>query len=309
MALEQLSPTSNPMISAASLPTITLQSLKCAHFPARAENLRYALPVSDDSRSSATGDPLVFTEFGAQMRTTAAEVDDLSVLARLLRNSPIPDDELSQNLGVYLRRQTLARLLVFVELYKLQLDVHGVIAEFGVRWGQSLSLLVNLRGLLEPYNNSRRVLGFDTFDGFLSPVHEDGVDDIVRTGSYTVRPGYVDELQHVLQLHERNAPNSHINKFELVVGDASKTIHEYLDGHPETIFSFVYFDFDLYEPTRDVLAAIKNRLTRGSVIGFDELCLAAFPGETLAVMEELGLRNIDLRRFPFDSHPSYCIVR
>lgn len=265
--------------------------------------------MSDKSLSSATGDPLVVTEFGARLRSTPGEMDDLSFLVQRLRNSPIPDDELCQNLGVYLRRQTLARLLVFIELYRLQLDVHGVIAEFGVRWGQTLSLLMNLRGLLEPYNNSRRVLGFDTFEGFLSPTSEDGVDDIVRPGSFSVRPGYVEELQQVLQLHERNAPNSHINKFELVVGNASETIHEYLDRHPETVFSFVYFDFDLYEPTRDVLAAIKNRLTQGSVIGFDELCLAAFPGETLAVMEELGLRNVELRRFPFDSHPSYCIVR
>jgi hypothetical protein len=235
-------------------------------------------------------------------------MEDAIQLARALRRSPIPDDEMCQNLGLYARRQTLARWLVFTELYRLQLPVHGVVAEFGVRWGQSLALLANLRGILEPYNNTRRILGFDTFSGFAAVDEADGDDVIVRQGSYSVTEDYQSHLQQILELHERNAPNAHMRRFELVAGDASETVPRYLADHPETIFSFVYFDFDLYEPTRDVLSAIKNRLTRGSVIGFDELCASTFPGETIAVMEELGLRNIELKRFPFDANPSYCIV-
>jgi len=33
-----------------------------------------------------------------------------------------------------------------------------------------------------------------------------------------------------------------------------------------------------------------------------------YPGETLAVMETLGLRNIRLRRFEFSSMLSYAVV-
>jgi len=264
--------------------------------------------MTRDPASLDTADPFVETELGARLRSTATETSDLALLAQRIRQTAVPDDELCQNLGLYLRRQTLARIMMFTELYRLQLEVHGVIAEFGVRWGQSLALLSNLRALLEPYNNTRRVLGFDTFQGFLSTTDEDGADQIVRSGAFSVTTGYQEELAQLLRLHERNAPNQHINKTELVSGDASRTIYEYLDRHPETVFSLVYFDFDLYEPTRAVLAAIRNRLTRGSVVAFDEVCLSTFPGETLAVMEEIGLRNVALRRFTFDSNPSYFIV-
>jgi hypothetical protein len=44
------------------------------------------------------------------------------------------------------------------ELYQLILPVHGVILEFGVRWGQNLALFSTLRGV-RPFNYSRRVIG------------------------------------------------------------------------------------------------------------------------------------------------------
>jgi hypothetical protein len=56
------------------------------------------------------------------------------------------------------------------------------------------------------------------------------------------------------------------------------------------------------------LLAIKDRLTRGSVIGFDELNDHACPGETLAVKEVLGLDRYPIRRFPFNARTSYLII-
>ena len=37
--------------------------------------------------------------------------------------------------------------------------------EFGLRWGQNLALLIAIRGMLEPYNIKRSIIGFDTFEG------------------------------------------------------------------------------------------------------------------------------------------------
>ena len=55
--------------------------------------------------------------------------------AQTLRESPIPNTELLNNLGLYLNRQTFSRLLFFTELYQQIIPVHGVAMEFGVRWG------------------------------------------------------------------------------------------------------------------------------------------------------------------------------
>jgi hypothetical protein len=67
-------------------------------------------------------------------------------------------------------------------------------------------------------------------------------------------------------------------------------------------------DLDLYQPTKDCLELLGSRLTKGSVVGFDELNHAAFPGETVAVHEALGLNNIQLRRSPWSADESYFVV-
>ena len=69
-----------------------------------------------------------------------------------------------------------------------------------------------------------------------------------------------------------------------------------------------YFDFDIYKPTKDCLDLIASRLTKGSVIGFDELNDPDSPGETTALMETFGLRNISLKRYRYASRVSYFIV-
>ena len=55
---------------------------------------------------------------------------------------------------------------------------------------------------------------------------------------------------------------------------------------------------DLYKPTKNVLELILPRLTKGSLLVFDELNSETFPGETRAVIEVLGLNNLRLRRNP-----------
>src|SRR3972149_4511927 len=83
-----------------------------------------------------------------------------------LKATPLPDDELMPNLGIFLTSKNLSRILFFVEIYKKIVHSHGIIAEFGVRWGQTLSLMSALRGIFEPFNRHRKIVGFETFEGF-----------------------------------------------------------------------------------------------------------------------------------------------
>ena len=63
------------------------------------------------------------------------------------------------------------------------------------------------------------------------------------------------------------------------------------------------FDMDVYEPTKAAIACVVPRLTRGSLLVFDELNCRHFPGETQAVIEGLGLGKLRLERFP---HQPFC---
>ncbi len=240
--------------------------------------------------------------------SSASEKEAQAAFANLLKTSPIPDDECIANLGTYLTSKTLSRILFFHEIYQKILHSHGVVMEFGVRWGQNLSLLSALRGIYEPFNRHRKIIGFDTFEGFRGMHEKDGVACKCVDGSFSVSEGYQQHLSQVLQIQEALNPMNHIQRFELVKGDAQQTIPEYFRAHPETVVSLAILDFDIYAPTKVALEAIKPHLVKGSVLVFDELCDDIFPGETVAVQEVFGLNNLRIQRIPTAARVSYAVI-
>lgn len=227
---------------------------------------------------------------------------------QLFQACPIPKSEMLQNLGLFINRQDLTRILFMNDLYKKALDVHGIVVEFGVRWGQNLALFESFRGIYEPFNHNRKIVGFDTFDGFPAVHEKDGNRDFISEGAFSVTKGYKEYLNQILEYHEKESPISHIKKFALVEGDATEEINKYLDANPQTIIALAYFDFDLYEPTKKCLEAIKPFLTKGSILGFDELNTPDFPGETVALKEVFGLDKFKIARSPYSSRQSYIEI-
>jgi len=101
---------------------------------------------------------------------------------------------------------------------------------------------------------------------------------------------------------------SHIRKISFVSGDANNTIPKYVRDHPEFVCALLWLDFDVYEPTKVALREIVPRMPKGALIAFDELNHPFWQGETAAVMEELGLRNLRVKRFSFGSTACYVIL-
>jgi len=239
---------------------------------------------------------------------TPTEKEALKHLVARLRSSGIPDDELLGNLGLYLRRQDLSRIFFLAELYQKILDVPGKVFEFGVRWGQGVSLFQSFRGLFEPYNYTRHIVGFDTFSGFPSTHEKDGSSSHVAVGAYGVNVDWKTELKQILASQAAQSPLSHVHRTDLIEGDAVETLDRYLQEHPETLVALAYFDFDIYEPTRRCLELIGPRLMKGAVVAFDELNHGGFPGETRALLEWLGGDRVRLHRSPYAPYPSWFVV-
>jgi len=235
------------------------------------------------------------------------EQDARLKLANLLDECKIPRPEILSNLGLFLNSKNLSRILFMNYIYEKIIDIQGVVFDLGTRWGQNMSLFSSFRGIYEPYNRHRKIIGFDTFEGFPEVTFEDGESDLMSPGNVTVSPNYENYLNQIMECHEQDNPLSHIKKFSIIKGDANMTVPEYFDSNPETIIALAYFDFDLYKPTAQVLEAIIPRLTKGSVLGFDELNDSDSPGETIALMEKIGLNNINLRRYRYSSRVSYFI--
>jgi Macrocin-O-methyltransferase (TylF) len=237
-----------------------------------------------------------------------AELAARARMGSLLRETPIPTEELSKNLLLYLRREMLADVLAMDGLYRRILDVPGSILEFGVRWGRRLGLFTALRELYEPYNFNRRVYGFDTFSGLPATSAADGHGSDLRPGALAVSPGYQRHLEDALAVHESESLYAHIRRFGLLCGDVGETLPGFLEAHPDLIIAMAYFDLDLYEPTRVCLELIQSRLVGGSVIAFDELADPRFPGETAAARDILDLPTTRVERFPFHPYPAFIVV-
>lgn len=248
------------------------------------------------------------TEFNIKSLASENEVSGRMKAAELLKQCPVPENEQIANIGLFVKRQELTKTLFFSELYQEVMKVHGSIFEFGVRWGQNLVTLNNLRGIYEPFNHSRKIVGFDTFEGFAGTHEKDGGHAVIEAGSLAVSERYEEYLQDVLDYHEGECPLSHIKKNSLEKGDAPKMLADYLQRNPETIVAMAWFDMTLYEPTYECLKLLKGYLTKGSILGFDELNDHQFPGETVALRDALGLENVAIRRNRFSGAQSYVII-
>ncbi len=241
---------------------------------------------------------------------TLTERGTVAELCRAFERSPLPLAQRLQNFPRHVRRQDVARFLAKTELFKLVLDVHGSVVEGGVFAGGGLVGWLHLSAILEPYNHTRRVVGFDTFEGFRGVDTSDtegGSSVHLRSGAFSTHVGIREELEGLVAVHDRNRPLGHLPKVELVAGNACATIPEYLRKHPHLVVSLLYLDFDLYGPTKAALETLFPRVPRGGVVAFDELACSEFPGETAAVMETLGLGTHRLRRFAFEPHISYLV--
>ncbi len=230
------------------------------------------------------------------MRATNRFIEAEDKLADLQRAFPGGAREALHQSPLFIPPHVVRRMLYLDELYKRILGVHGSIVEFGVRFGRDLATFDALRTVHEPLNYGRRIVGFDTFTGFPSVDAKDGDYALARVGGLHTGEEYDAYLSELLACREQMAPYEHIRKFEIHRGDATQTFPEYLEAHPETIVALAYFDMDIYEPTRVCLELLRERLTKGSIIAFDELNCAEFPGETVAVREVLGLDRYAIQR-------------
>jgi hypothetical protein len=241
---------------------------------------------------------------------TRGESDLVGRLTDAFEHSGLSLAQRLHNFPLFLRRQDIARFLAKYELFKQILPVNGSIVECGVFAGSGLMTWAHLSAILEPYNHTRRVIGFDSFSGF-PDVHDKDTQqsssEYLYSGAFRTYGGIVGELRNLAEIHDDNRPLGHIPKVDLAVGDARETIIKYVELHPHLLISMIYLDFDLYEPTRIALQKLYPRVPKGGIVAFDELNCEEFPGETLALLETLDMSQVELRRLPFDPYISYFV--
>ena len=211
----------------------------------------------------------------------------------------------------YVSRQQQAVYLYKWELFKQIQNIHGSILEFGVYMGSGLFSFASFSAILEPYNYQRRIIGFDTFNGFPSISGKDKNSQYaspeLKIGGFRVSDSHLEDLERSIEMFDSNRFINHLPKIELVPGDVLKTIPEFLKANPHTLISLLYLDLDLYEPTIAVLSELYDRVVSGGIIAFDEINNPMWPGETEAFLEFFRDKSATLRKFPFEPARCYFI--
>ncbi len=215
------------------------------------------------------------------------------------------------NFSRFVSRQDLAVFLYKYELFKKILECHGSILEFGVFRGGGSFTFAQLSSILEPYNYQRRIIAFDTFEGFPSVSDNDllaNSDLNPKQGDFYTTENFFEELNQNIELLDMNRFLNHVEKLSFVKGDVDDTLPTYLNDNKHLVVSLAYFDLDIYQPTKKALELILPRIPKGGVIAFDELNNPGWPGETIALMETVGLSNFRIQKYTFEPCRSYCII-
>lgn len=228
-------------------------------------------------------------------------------IERIFNQCPDPVEIKLENFPKYIRRQHLKRFLAMYEIFKLALPVKGSVVECGVFKGFGVMSWAKLSTMLEPENLTRRIYGFDSFAGFPNFTEKDG-NPVAAPAIGALYADSYDELVALIDEYDRDRFLGHIDKVHLIKGDVVETIPQFLAEHPHLMVSLLFLDLDLYEPTKLAIEAFLPRMPKGAVIAFDELDNPMWPGETLALLDSIGIGCLQIRRLEWDPYIGFATL-
>lgn len=214
----------------------------------------------------------------------------------------------------YVRRVHMARFLAHYELFKHAIDLPGCVVEAGVYRGPSLLTWGKLMETFCPGDRSRKVYGFDSFEGLTDFTDRDGKKDpaVGKTeGGWSAGAveAEVRELVEIANLDNFVSGNERIKLVKCRLTEES--LESWLQENPGLRISLLHLDVDLYAPTLAVLRKLYPRVVNGGVVIFDEYGLMPWEGESNAVDQyfaELGITP-RIRKNPIFHNPHGYIIK
>lgn len=207
--------------------------------------------------------------------------------------------EYENNFYLSCNSNRISKVLVHYELYKMVNHLPGTIVECGVFKGASLSRFAMFRELFEnPY--LKRIIGFDIFGKF--PETEFNEDKSYRQRFIDAAGDESISKKQLVDVLDNKGITQNI---ELIEGDITKTVPEYVKSHPELKISLLNLDTDIYEPAVIILEKLYPKIVSGGILILDDY--GVFPGETKAVDDYFSGKNIKINKFPFAMTPCYIV--
>jgi hypothetical protein len=239
---------------------------------------------------------------------TEAERAEAPINQKCFEGNPTSWSTKMENFPKYVRRQNLTRFLALYEIFTRVLSVKGSVVECGVNHGFGVMSWAKLSSILEPVNLTRRIYGFDTFEGFPGLAEEDQAAAAVNVKIGDLAADSYEELGRLIAAYDSTRFLGHVEKVKLIRGDATKTIPKFVEDNPHLLISLLFLDFDIYQPTKVALESFLPRMPRGAIVAFDELDNPLWPGETLAMLETHARRPLKVERLEFDPYIGFAVL-
>lgn len=241
--------------------------------------------------------------------SSSESVDARMEIFRMMEGYGGTDEEKERSLGLFLRGSLLARILAVVEIYKQIVDIPGAILDIGTWRGQTAVLCENLRAIFEPLHFNRRIVCFDTFEGYKGFSDKDVATPLHREGTYGVGgEDYASFLRQLLVAHEKsNAMGHNHGKHKVIEGDCRQTIPQFFHDAQNEYVALAFFDVNAYDPTLKAFEEVWARLVPGGIVAFWQLSRNAVPAEARVYVEKiLGRHPHVLRRT--QTYPGLCYL-
>jgi predicted O-methyltransferase YrrM len=91
---------------------------------------------------------------------------------------------------------------------------------------------------------------------------------------------------------------------ELIKGDILVTLKNYLEKNPHLKISLLHIDVDLYEPVKEILEQLYDRVSTGGIIILDDY--GTFAGTNKAV-DDFFNNRAEVKKLPFSNTISYIV--
>ena len=219
------------------------------------------------------------------------------------------NEERERSLGLFLRGSLLARILGIVEIYKEIISSPGVILDIGTWRGQTAVICENLRAIYEPLHFNRRIIAFDTFDGYKGFSVKDRATTLHKEGTYSLEGSdYAKWLENALLMHEKSNAMGHIHgKHKVIEGDCRETIPRFFIDSPGEIIALAFFDLNAYEPTDEAFEHVWGNLAPGGVVAFWQLTRDSVPAEAMVYKAKI-LKDKPHRLHRTLTYPGLCYL-
>lgn len=200
--------------------------------------------------------------------------------------------------------ERFTKLFARYELFKQVLELPGDIVECGVLKGTGLFLWARLLEIYSP-RSKRKVVGFDTFAGYPA---DTSLEVDRQTGQEYKRQQIQDPADVSRErLLETAETLGLAHRIELIPGNATQTIPQYVASQPGFRIALLDLDFVLYDPTKTALETFYPLVVPRGIIVFDEYAVSGM-GESDAVDEYFKDKSVVFKQFTWAASPTaYCV--